>query len=549
LNNSKRPKPIVLIVLDGLGIAPPNQGNAVTLAKTPNLDNLWLNSPHCFLQASGTNVGLPAGVNGNSEVGHMGLGAGKVIFQEIARIDREMETGVFLQNETFLEAIQHIKKSKGKLHLMGLVSPGKVHSSIHHLLFCLKFCEVHGLTNQDVFIHAFTDGRDVPPQSAIEYLDEVEKKGGKVGTIASVVGRYYAMDRDERWDRTQAAYNLIVYGQGNHVKDWHEAIDLSYKKNETDEYIKPNVIAKGENPLASVASGDAVIFFNFRADRAVQLAKAFVEENFNGWKRDKLQNVFFAGFSNYEKGMVMNRANEDTALPGGEREMVEKYFSEEMKRTEDGFPQKQLFPPEKVPFSLGKLISDAGLRQLRLSESEKFPHVTYFFNCRKKEPFAGEDRLEVPSPKDVKTYDQKPEMSSYEITKTLLKKLEENTYDFILINYASPDMVAHTGNLNASIKAMEVVDECLGKIVGAILQKNGEAIITADHGNVEELVNLQTGKTDTEHSTNPVPFIYVSGRYKAMDIPEGILADTSPTILGALGIEPPSTMTGRNLLV
>ncbi|MBN2015329.1 2,3-bisphosphoglycerate-independent phosphoglycerate mutase [Candidatus Dojkabacteria bacterium] len=544
---TNQPKPIVLIVLDGLGVAPPNPGNAVTQAKTPNLDNFWFKYPHCFLQASGTNVGLPSGVNGNSEVGHMGLGAGKVIFQEIARIDHEMETGIFYKNPTFTEAAQHVKNSGGKVHLMGLTSPGKVHSSMDHLYACVEFCKKSGLKN--VFIHAFTDGRDVPPKSAEKYLSELEKKTGKSAKIASVIGRYFAMDRDERWERTQQAYDLIAYGKGTQVGDWKEALDSSYNQGDTDEYVKSYVIAKDGSPIATVTPGDAVIFFNYRADRAVQLAKAFEEENFSGWQKERIENVFFAGFSNYEKGMVMNRADEDTALPGGESEMVQKLFQEEMQKTDTGFPAKQIFPPEKVEYSLGRLISDAGLKQLRLTESEKFPHVTYFFNCRTKNPFTGEDRLEIPSPKEVKTYDEKPEMSSYEITDTLLKKIEEGVYDFILVNYASTDMVAHTGKLEASIKASEVVDECLGKIAAAVLAKGGEMLVTADHGNVEELVNLQTGEVDTEHSTNPVPFLYVSNNYETRELTTGILADIAPTVLAALGIQVPQTMTGRDLMM
>lgn len=545
-----RPKPIVLIILDGLGIAPPNKGNAVTLAKSPHFNTYWSKFPHCYLQASGSSVGLPLGVQGNSEVGHVSLGAGKAVFQEIAKIDNDIGNKIFFKNPTFQEAINHIKSKNGKLHLMGLVSPGKVHSSMDHLFACLEFCRYQSIPGQRVFIHAFSDGRDTSPQSAKSYLEEVDKKcrASKIGRIASVIGRYFAMDRDERWDRTRAAYELIVYGKGKQVTSWKEAIDKSYEQEVTDEYISPYVIIENAKPIGTVTPGDAVIFFNYRADRAVQLSHAFEDDPFSPWQREKLQNVFFAGFSNYEKGIPMNRAKEDVALPGGESEMVKTLFQQELKKTSKGFPNKQIFPPERIPYSLGRIISEVGFSQLRITESEKFPHVTYFFNCRESAPFKREDRLEIPSPRDVPTYDKKPEMSSYEITNTLLQKIEENIYDFIVVNFACSDMVAHTGNLQASIQAIQVADMCSGKIVEATLQRGGEVIITSDHGNAEELINLQTGGRDTEHSTNPVPFIYISNRQKVRELPYGIVADIAPTILTSLGIVVPNTMTGRNLL-
>lgn len=547
---SKRAKPIVLIILDGLGNAPDSDGNAVTQTPTPNLNKFWREYPHCQLKASGKDVGLPIGVQGNSEVGHIGLAAGRIVFQEIARIDYEIERGTFYNNKTFQEAVNHVKETNGNMHLMGLTSPGKVHSSMDHLYASLTYCANVGLNENQVFIHAFTDGRDTSPQSAMIYLEAIERecKTIGVGKIASVIGRYYAMDRDNNWKRTRLAYDLITSGKGSIVRRWQDAIEDSYKQNTTDEFINPYVIGRNDKPIAKVSSGDSIIFFNYRADRAVQLSKAFhYDKPIKAWPRRPINNLYFAGFSNYEKGIPMNRAKEDIAGPGGERGMVEQLFKAELAKTK-GFPEHQIFPLELIEKSLGKVISDAGLKQLRISESEKFPHVTYFFNCREKEAFRGEDRVKIPSPKDVATYDQKPEMSSYEITESVLKNIEGNKYDFILVNYANTDMVAHTGNLEASQKAVSVVDECIGNIVDAVLQKGGEVIITADHGNVEEMINLRTGDIDTEHSTNPVPFMYISKKMKEKELMEGILADIAPTILAALEIPKPTDMIGRNLL-
>lgn len=549
--NNVRPKPVIFLVLDGLGIAPENPGNAVTLGKTPNLNAFWTKFPHGYLQASGSSVGLPTGVVGNSEVGHMGLGAGKVVFQEIARIDHEIENGEFYQNEMFKAAVEHVKKNNGKLHLMGLVSTGKVHSSMDHLYACLRYCKNEKLSQKNVFIHAFTDGRDTSPNSAAEYLGAVEKftKKNKVGKIASVVGRYYAMDRDERWDRTRLAYELIVMGKGEPVKHWNEALEKSYQADVTDEFIKPHVVVDGDQPVTTVQPGDTVIFFNYRADRAVQLSKVFENKQFAHWQRDFIENLFFAGFSNYEKGIPMNRATEDVQDAGGESQMVQELFAKELEKTLAGFPEKQIFPPEKIDYSIGRLVSDAGMKQLRLAESEKYPHVTYFFSCREKNIYPGEDRIEVPSPKEVATYDLKPEMSTYEITNTLIEKIQQQAYDFAMVNFANTDMVAHTGNLDASIRAVQVADECMGKIVQAALQAGGEVLITSDHGNVEELVNIQTGEVDTEHSTNPVPCMIATKRYQAIEFPMGILADIGPTLLSMLGLKQPESMTGRNLLL
>jgi len=553
VNSATKSGPVVLIVLDGLGIADANKGNAVKLAKTPNFKVLWGNYPHTQLQASGNYVGLPTGVMGNSEVGHMSLGAGKILFQEIARIDRAIKDKSFFSNEVFIKAIEHSKKNNSRLHLMGVLGHGKVHASIDHLFACLDFCKKEGLKGDKVAIHAFTDGRDTPPKSAKSFFELLDEKMSKtkVGKLVSVIGRYYAMDRDEKWDRTRLAYDLLTQGKGTQVKNWKEALEQSYAAGETDQYLKPFLIVD-DNPIV-VGQNDSVICYNYRADRAVQLSKAFVDDNFQSWKRDKLQNMFFAGFSNYEKGIPTDRSKEDLVEAGDEANFVREHFQEELKKTEKGFPENQIFPPERLQHSLGEVIANHNLTQLRITESEKYPHVTYFFSCRKKDPFNREERIEMPSPRDVKTYDEKPEMSAFEVTERLLKEIDRGVHDFILVNYALTDMVAHTGNLQACVKAVEVADQCTGQVVKAVLERGGKALVTADHGNVEELINLQTGDMDTQHSTNPVPFIYVAqdaggAAEGAKELPMGMLVDIGPTVLSLLGIDVPEEMTGRNLL-
>jgi 2,3-bisphosphoglycerate-independent phosphoglycerate mutase len=514
----KRPKPFILMILDGLGVAPPGPGNAVTLAKTPNLDKYWFKYPHCYLHASGSAVGLPSGTNGNSEVGHTNIGAGKVVFQELPRIDNAIENKTFFQNQALKKAVSHVKETKGRLHLLGLVSHGRVHSSMEHLFACIELCKKEGLNNDKLFIHAFTDGRDTPPRSAISYMEELdaECQRVKIGKIATIVGRFFAMDRDERWDRVKLAYEMLVNGTGKQYKGWKEAIEAAYGENESDEYIEPRVITdKNNSPLAKVEAGDAIIFFNFRPDRAIELTKAFIGDDFKGWQRGKkIENLVFVGMNEYEEGV----------------------------------PELAAFPPEDIKLPIGRIISEAGMRQLRIAESEKYPHVTYFINGGNEVPYPAEDRIEIPSPRDVTTYDEKPQMSAYEVCDTLNKKIREDIYDFIIVNFANPDMVGHTGVLEASIKACEVADECAGKVVDTALMMGGALILIADHGNAEEMINLQTGKVDTEHSTNPVPFIFISQEARPRELSLGILADVAPTILAVLGIQKPSSMTGRNLL-
>jgi len=513
----KRPKPFILLILDGLGVAPPGPGNAVTLANTPNLDSYWFKYPHCYLHASGSAVGLPSGTNGNSEVGHTNIGAGKVVFQELPRIDNAIANETFFQNKAFVTAISHVKKHNSKLHLIGLVSRGRVHSTMEHLFACIKLCRKHAIEKGKLFVHAFTDGRDTPMKSAMTYLEELEGEceRNQLGKLATIIGRFFAMDRDDRWKRTQLAYDLLVNAKGKKFSNWREAIKDAYENNETDEYISPRVLTENGKPVAKIEENDAIIFFNFRPDRAIQLTKAFTMPEFKGWERSKfIKNLVFVGMNEYEKGI----------------------------------PKLAAFPPEDIKLPIGRIISEAGLRQLRISESEKFPHVTYFFNGGNDKPYNGEDRIEIPSPKNITTYDQKPEMSIHEVTQTVINKIKDKIYDFMVINLANPDMVGHTGVLEAAIKAVEVTDKCTGKIIDSVLFFGGAVIIIADHGNAEEMINLQTGKIDTEHSTNPVPFIFISNEAEPRELSLGILADVSPTILSIMGIKKPSTMTGRNLL-
>ena len=440
--------------------------------------------------------------------------------------------------------------------MIGLVSHGRVHSSIDHLFACLEFAKKEDLKKDQVLVHAFTDGRDSPPQSAstfFTFLDEKFKKV-EVGRLASIIGRYYSMDRDDRWVRTKLAYDLLTGAKGVKVKNWKEGIEKSYAAGVNDEYIKPMVIVKEDDPsqpMGVISDNDAVIFFNYRADRALQLSQAFEKDNFKGWQRNKLKNLFFVGFSNYEKGIPITRSAEDVAVPGGESQFVKENFAQELRKTAEGFPKNQIFPPEIIDKSLGQVIADSGLSQLRISESEKFPHVTYFFSARNYDPFKNEIRIEIPSPTNVATYDLKPEMSTYEITERTVKEIDKEKFDFILVNFALTDMVAHTGSLKASIKAVEVADICMDNLVKGALAKDYNVLITADHGNIEELINLRTNEVDTQHSTNPVPFIFVNNNTSTetvKDLPPGMLVDLSPTVLDLMGIRLPDEMTGRSLL-
>jgi len=430
----------------------------------------------------------------------------------LPRIDNSIESGMFFKNPFLMDAIHRTKTND--LHIMGLISTGQVHASYGHLLALIEMVSKLKANPDRVFYHMFTDGRDSPPQSAqklFERLDE-DLTHYRAGRLASIIGRYYAMDRDERWERTRRAYDLMVEGKGRDVKTWKEALDISYKQAKFDEYLDSYSIYSNGKPIAKVKDGDSVIFYNFRADRAVQITRAFEDEQFPGWERKPLHNINFVGMTSYEKG----------------------------------FPHIQAFPPDRIDNPLGRIFSINGLKQLRIAESEKFPHVTYFFNGGNQIQYPGEDRIEVPSPRDVATYDQKPEMSSIMVTEVALQKIRQNIYDVVVINYANADMVGHTGVIPATATGMETIDLCIGKLYNEVVPKGGAMIITSDHGNAEEMIDLQTGNVDTKHSTNPVPVIIAKKELLPVELSVGILADIAPTALAILGIPKPPEMNGSH---
>ena len=507
-------KPVMLMILDGFGIAPKSEGNAVSLAKKPNFDRLLEKYPHSELQASGLFVGLPDGQMGNSEVGHLNIGAGRIVYQELTRITKSIADGDFFTNESLVKAMENAKKTDGALHLMGLLSDGGVHSHIDHLKGLLEFAKKAGV--QNVYVHAFMDGRDVPPSSGKEFIEKTEAMMAEVGVgkIATVSGRYYAMDRDNRWERVELAYNAMVLGQGETANSATEAIEKSYHDDKTDEFVLPTVIEKDGNPVAKIKNGDSVIFFNFRPDRAREITRAINDKVFDGFKREALD-LTFVTMTQYDK-----------TLEGVE----------------------VAFKPQTLTNTLGEYVSDKGLNQLRIAETEKYAHVTFFFNGGVEKENENEERALIPSPK-VATYDLKPEMSAYEVTEELIKRLDSDKYDMIILNFANPDMVGHTGVVDAAIKAIEAVDECLGKVVDKVLEKDGTVFITADHGNAETMIDFSTGNPFTAHTTQPVPFLWVSNNTDGKTIKDGKLADIAPTMLNVLGLEAPAEMTGENLIV
>jgi len=533
-------KPVVLIILDGWGIAPDGPGNAITKAKTPNFDKLWAAFPHTQLLASGEAVGLPKGEDGNSETGHLNLGAGQIVFQDLPRINTAIASGNFEQIEAFKKAIQHTKQNKSALHLMGLIGSGGVHSSLEHLYALIRLAKKEQV--EKLYLHLFTDGRDSPPTSAMIYLTNIQTQldNNNLGKIATICGRYFAMDRDYRWERTQKAYELLTQGKGAKVESLKGAIKDSYQQDKTDEFIEPLVL--DENGL--IKDNDAVIFFNFRIDRPRQLTKAFVLPDFEKLETKKTHFDPFA-----EKYGLKQYQSPKTTQAFKRSKVLKNLIFVTMTEYEKKLPAEVAFPPQLVKVPLARVLSENNLRQFHLAETEKERFVTYYFNGQREEPFPGEDRSEIPSPK-VATYDQKPEMSAYEVTNELIKKLTTYQYHFILVNFANPDMVGHTGVLQAGIKACEVVDECLGKVVEKITNLGGTCVITADHGNVEEMLNPVTGEIDTEHSSNPVPLIIVDSKFNFSKsvLSRGILADVAPTILGLLGISKPELMNGRDLL-
>jgi 2,3-bisphosphoglycerate-independent phosphoglycerate mutase len=509
-----RRKPVLLCILDGFAMREETHGNAVAQAKKTNFDRYWNQYPHTTLQASGEAVGLPEGQMGNSEVGHLNIGAGRIVYQDLTRINKEVKDGSFFRNKTLLAAIEHVKELQSQLHLCGLLSDGGVHSHIDHLFALLELAAQEGVEN--VFVHAFLDGRDVAPDSAVRYLEQLQGKLSElgIGRIATVQGRYYAMDRDRRWDRTEKAYRAMVYGEGLKHTDPVELVRESYAKEVYDEFVVPTVITDVEGqPVGTVQDNDAVIFFNFRPDRAIQLSLAFTREDFDGFDRgeSRPENLFYVCMTQYS-------------------DQVEGFIA---------------FPPTDLTMTFGEVVAAHDLKQLRIAETEKYPHVTYFFSGGREEPFLGEERILINSPK-VATYDLKPEMSAYEVTEALLKEIEAEKHDVIILNFANPDMVGHSGKLEPTIRAVEAVDECLGKVVDLVLSKGGVAVITADHGNADMVID-ENGRPHTAHTTFPVPFIVTDPNVKLRE--DGILADISPTLLHLLGIAKPEEMTGQSLIL
>ncbi len=522
------PKPVVLAILDGYGVAPDNDGNAITRANTPNIKKFMSEYPVMTLFASGTEVGLSFGEMGNSEVGHLNIGAGRVYYQTFPRINRDIESGTYFENPAFLKATEQVKKNKSSLHLVGLVSPGNVHASQDHLYALLEMAARQKVKN--VYIHAILDGRDAIFNSGIDFIRALEAKIQEhgVGQIATLSGRYYAMDRDNRWDRVEKAFRAMTEGKADcYASNALEAIEASYAKKVYDEEFIPTVIGAEGKPTATVQNGDAVIFFNFRPDRARELTQAFVLPSFPKFERTYLNQLLFVTMAEYEKELPVTVA----------------------------------YPPVVVTNCLAEVISKAGKTQFHIAETEKYAHITFFLNGTIEDAFANEERMIVPSPK-VSSYDQAPEMSALDITKETVKAIMSEKYDAIFLNFANPDMVGHTGNFEATLKAVEVVDKCLGTLAENIFAKGGVLLITADHGNAEEVKNLQTGAIDKEHSTNSVPFFIIGEQFKGQagpsgdpiggDLsilpPVGMLADVAPTVLSLMGIEIPPDMTGRALI-
>jgi len=512
-------KPFVLIIRDGWGYNPnpdEDEYNAIKRANTPVDDMLMAEFPNCLIHTSGEDVGLPDGTMGNSEVGHQNIGAGRIVPQESVRISRAIRDGSFFENKEFLNLIEFIKSHNGKMHIMGLCSDIGVHSLLDHLYGLLELAKRSSI--EDVFIHAFTDGRDSPPNSGAGYIAEIEKKAKVIGVgkIATVSGRFYAMDRDSRWDRVQKAFECIRFGKGIKAASAAEAVAKSYEKGVTDEFIEPTcIVNNGNEPLATINDGDGVVFFNFRGDRPRELSRAFVEPNFKEFARTIKPDIYYVCMTEY-----------DVTIPAPV-----------------AFPK-----PPKMKNILGAYWSSLGLKQFRCAETEKYAHVTFFFNDYTEKPFRGEYRQIVPSPR-VKTYDLKPEMSAYEVTEVVLKRLDSKKYDVIVINFANPDMVGHTGILSAAIKAAEAVDQCVGKILDKIKSMGGSAIVTADHGNFEKMIDGSPDKPHTAHTIGDVPLIVFDERYKDRKLREGgRLADVGPTLLEMMGLPQPEEMTGQSLL-
>jgi len=510
---SNRPKPVALIILDGFALRDEEYGNAIAQAKKPNFDRYWNTFPHATLEASGLAVGLPEGQMGNSEVGHLNIGAGRVVYQDLTRITKSIKEGDFFENETLLGAIRHAKEKGKKLHLFGLLSDGGVHSHISHLFAILELCKKENFN--DVNIHGFLDGRDVAPDSAVGYIEELQAKINELATgrIATIQGRYYAMDRDKRWERIEKAYRAMVYGDAPHYTDPIKAVKESYEKSVMDEFVMPAVIVdETDQPVGKIESEDAIIFYNFRPDRAIQISQAFTNEDFRGFDRGEghPRNLYFVCLTHFS-------------------ESVNGYVA---------------YKPANLDNTLGEVLAQNNLKQLRIAETEKYPHVTFFFSGGREQEFPGEKRILIPSPK-VATYDLQPEMSAEGITEAVVKEIQEETVDTIILNFANCDMVGHSGKMEPTIKAVETVDTCLGQVVDAVLAKGGVAIITADHGNADWMLE-PNGRPITSHSTFPVPVIVTKEGVTLRE--DGVLADLSPTILHLLGVQQPVEMTGKTLI-
>ncbi len=509
-------KVTVLMILDGFGINDETNGNAIKNANTPNIDNLINTYPRVKGYASGLAVGLPDGQMGNSEVGHLNIGAGRIVYQELTRITKSIEDGDFFENETLLNAVKNCKENDSSLHLFGLLSDGGVHSYNKHLYALLKLAKMNGLNK--VFVHAFLDGRDTPPTSGHNYIKELEKEMNEIGVgkIATISGRYYAMDRDNRWERIEQAYSAIAYGEGEKFESADKCMESTYSKAVNDEFVVPSVITQNGNPIGTVNDNDSIIFFNFRPDRAREITRAFCDENFEGFERKKgFIKVKYVCFTDYD----VTIKNKEVA-----------------------------YKPQRLENTLGEYISSLGMKQLRIAETEKYAHVTFFFNGGVEKPNPNEERILIPSPK-VATYDLQPEMSAYEVTDKLVENILSNNYDLIIINYANPDMVGHTGIMEAAVKAVEAVDKCVGKVMDALLKVDGQMFLCADHGNSDQLIDYETGEPFTAHTTNPVPFVLINCKKAKGLKDDGKLCDIAPTLLDMMDIKQPEEMTGHSLLI
>ena len=506
-------KPIVLVILDGFGHSEEKEGNAIAAAHKPTWDKLWDENPHTFIKGSGAEVGLPAEQMGNSEVGHLNLGAGRVVYQEYTRVSRSIKTGSFFKNGTLIESVEIAKANNKAVHVLGLLSPGGVHSHEEHIHAMCQLAVEQGVEN--VYLHAFLDGRDTAPRSAKDSIEAMQEKFTELGhgQFASIIGRYYAMDRDHRWPRIQSAYELITEGKGEfQAESAMAALDNAYERDETDEFVKATAIVPEGGKAVTVEDGDVVIFMNYRSDRARQITRPFIEDDFDAFERKRVPKLgCFTSLTEY---------NSDYDIPVA-------------------------YPAERLNNVFGEYISQLGLRQLRIAETEKYAHVTFFFNGGREEPFEFEDRILVPSP-NVATYDQQPEMNAIKLTDNLVEAIEGGKYDVIICNYANPDMVGHSGNFDAAVKAIETIDDCLARLLVSIEKAGGEMLITADHGNAEMMFNKETGQPHTAHTINPVPFVYYGRDAKMAS--SGALSDVAPTMLYLMGIEQPSEMTGRSLV-